>query len=798
MALSSKIIAITERFMAQVFMETGFPVLIYDDKGVIIRATDQSRVGDLHGGARKIMAGLVEEYAVTAQEASVNPLVREGYSCPILVEGKKLLGFGITGPLDLAKPIARVSIQMMNALIADIRRQEQLEISEKKYKGIFENSVQGIFQATFEGEFITVNKALARMLGYDTPDSLMARIKNIGLQLYVHHQDQETLIAQLIKEDVVNGFLTQYRHRKGHVVLVSISANVISDPDAKKWFYEGIVEDITQKRKTERLKMERDTAEAANRAKSQFLANMSHEIRTPMNGVIGMTELLLGTELTTEQQEFTRIIQTSGNALLAVINDILDYSKIEAGKLDLETIDFDIRVTLEGVGDLAAVKAQEKGLEYVTMIHPDVPSFLRGDPGRLRQILINLINNGIKFTQSGEIVVSVDVEEEDEHTVCIRFVVTDTGIGIPEDKIDRLFKSFSQVDGSTTRKYGGTGLGLTICRRLAQMMGGKTGVKSREGKGSEFWFTAGFEKQALQVKPLPLSGDILGKYILIVDDNKTNRYVLREQLKLWGCRYDQAPSGSTALEMLLAAKQKKSPFDIAIIDMQMPGMSGRELGEKIKADPSIAKTILVMMTSMGERGDVRDLERIGFAAYLVKPVKMAQFRACLLRVSGISDISEETGPAEIITCHSLSEDERLRVRILLAEDNEINQKVALKILNKMGYRADLVKNGQEAVAALEKTDYDLVLMDCQMPELDGYGATRKIREPNSLVKNPLVPVIALTAHAMKGDRDRCLEAGMNDYLTKPVKPKDLSRMLVKWLSQEKGVISRLTGRLPGI
>ncbi len=775
----------TERFMAQVFRETGFPVLIYDDTGVIIRATDELRVGDLHEGARKIMTGLVDEYAVTAAEAAANPLVREGYSCPILVKGKKVAGFGITGPLDLAKPLARVAIQMMDAWVTDISRQEQLELSEKRYRGIFENSAQGIFQATFEGKFITVNKALANMLGYDTPAMLMARVQNIGRQLFVHPQDQKNLLARLVKQGTVKGFLSQYQHQKAQGVSVSISARVISDLDAKGWLYEGIVEDITERKRTEQLKLERDTAKAANQAKSQFLANMSHEIRTPMNGVIGMTELLLLTELTSEQQEFARIIQTSGNALLALINDILDYSKIEAGKLDLEIMDFDLRVTLDGVGDLAAVKAQEKGLEYVTVIHPEVPSLLRGDPGRVRQILINLIGNGIKFTTKGEVVVSVDVEEEQKQRVRLRFVVSDTGIGIPQDKMDRLFKSFSQVDNSTTRKYGGSGLGLTICKRLSRLMGGETGVKSREGFGSDFWFTSEFEKQAVQAKPLRLSTDIQGKYILIVDDNRTNRFVLQEQLKLWGCRYAEAEGGSGALKLLLAAAREKKPFDIAIVDMQMPGMSGRRLGEKIKSDPQISKTILVMMTSMGERGDVRELERIGFAAYLIKPVKMAPLRACLKRVSVRSDSAEKMGSHEIVTRHSLSEDERQRVRILLAEDNEINQKVALKILSKMGYRADLVKNGREAVAALKKTDYDLVLMDCQMPELDGYGATRQIRDIKTGVKNPNVPVIALTAHAMKGDKEKCLEAGMNDYLSKPVKPKELSQMLVKRLPQKK-------------
>ncbi len=751
-------------------------------RGVIICATDSSREGDLHDGARKIMAGFVDEYAVSTGEAAVNPQVREGYSCPIVVEGKRVGGFGITGPLEIVKPLARVAVQMMNAWIKDIDHQEQLELSERKYRGLFDNSVQGIFQATFDGEFITANNALANMLGEDSPESLMARVRNIGRDLYVHPGDRETLVAQLIKQNTVTGFLTRYRHQKGHAITVSISASVISDPDANGCFYEGIVEDVTEKEKAARLKMERDTAKSANAAKSQFMANMSHEIRTPMNGVIGMTELLLITELTGEQQEYARIIQTSGNALLALINDILDYSKIEAGKLELETIDFDLRATLEGVGDLAAVKAQEKGLEYVTIIHSKVPSLLQGDPGRIRQILINLIGNGVKFTTKGEVVVSVDVEEEDKDRVRLRFVVSDTGIGIPQDKMGLLFKSFSQVDSSTTRKYGGTGLGLTICRKLAQLMGGDTGVNSREGIGSEFWFAAEFEKQKIQTQPIELPQEIQDKYLLIVDDNRTNRFVLLEQLKLWGCRYGQAEAGPGALEMLKDAARAGKPFDIAILDMQMPGMSGKDLGEKIKADPLIDQTILVMMTSMGERGDARELDQIGFAAYLTKPVKMFSLRTCLERVSGRLHKPAEPRPEKMVTRHSLFEVERRGVRILLAEDNEINQKVALRILDKLGYRADVVKNGQDAVNVLKKTDYDLVLMDCHMPELDGYEATGMIRDPKTRVQNPKVPIIALTANAMKGDEKKCLEAGMDDYLSKPVKPKDLSRILMKWLS----------------
>ena len=548
-----------------------------------------------------------------------------------------------------------------------------------------------------------------------------------------------------------------------------------------------------------------EVAKESARVKTAFLATVSHELRTPMNGVIGMTSLLMETSLTSEQQSYAETIRQCGEALLQLINDVLECSKIEAGKLELERLDFNLRTTVEQVLAQFAERAETKGLELTGLVHAAVPTGLKGDPGRLRQILTNLVANAVKFTDKGEVTLQAYLEEDLLDTTVIRFEVTDSGIGINPNTQDKLFRPFVQADSSTTRKYGGTGLGLSISKQLVELMGGQIGVRSTEGKGSTFWCTARLQKQVDSPCAILPTGDLTGKRVLIVDDNESNRVILHHLVSGWGMVDDLAEDAESALHRIAEAAQRGTPYDLAILDVIMPGKDGLQLARELQSHPAGSGIRLVVMTSMLQRGHAEQARQAGAMGYLPKPIRHDELRDCLRTVLGLPK-SQEPQTAQtlsvvpqLVTRHTVAENVRHR-RILIVEDNIVNQKLAVRMMEKLGYQPDVVENGQEALTALAKGDYAAILMDCQMPIMDGFETTQCIRKNEAAVAShdlpagspnhsdtsphstPHIPIIAVTANAMQGDRERCLAIGMDDYLAKPIKLDELRNTLARWIS----------------
>ncbi len=643
---------------------------------------------------------------------------------------------------------------------------------------MFENAIEGIFQTTPSGQYLNVNPALARMYGYASTKELVEGLTRIDNQLYVDPRRRDNFVHEMEVNGFVQGFESEIYRKDKTVIWISENARTVRDENGQIAYYEGMVEDITERKRLQaELVASKAAAEEGSRLKSEFLANMSHEIRTPLNGVIGMTNLLLMTSLDGEQRNFAETIRVSGESLLIVVNDILDFSKIEAGKLDLDIVNFDLREAIDSIMDLLASQAHSKGLELAAFVNPGVPTHIRGDPGRLRQVINNLVGNAIKFTTKGEVVLSVSALTETMTDAVLRFEVRDTGIGIDAATQSRLFEAFSQADGSTTRRYGGTGLGLAISKRLIQLMNGKIGMESTVGKGSTFWFHVEFDKQVGRGEPIT-PGDLGGLHVLIVDDNATNREIMTHYAKAWNMRSVCASGGEEALA-LLRAKAVDDPFELVILDMQMPHMDGLMLATEIKKDPKITGVRMVMLTSLGNDLDAEELKATGIAACVLKPVQQTRLLNRLIEVMAgpVVKRNKQIAASGRLPKKYTQGPEKKEIKMLLAEDNRVNQMVALNILQKLGYRADLAVNGLEVLKALDTIPYDLIFMDCQMPEMDGYEATRQIRAGHWSQPR----IVAMTANAMKGDDELCRAAGMDDYLSKPIRIEKLREAIERWL-----------------
>jgi PAS domain S-box-containing protein len=653
--------------------------------------------------------------------------------------------------------------------ITESRRvKEALEASEERYRMLFARNLAGVLRTTMAGQVLECNQAGALILGCDSPAEVIGT--NI-IRFHYSAKDREHLVRTLKQQKVQTNSELKLRRGDGQPVWVLASFRFVEEDCPG---VEATLVDITdRKRAEEQLKQAKEIAEEANQAKSSFLANMSHEIRTPMNGVLGMVGLLLDGELDARQRKRAETVRDSAEALLDILNGILDFSKMEAHKFKLEETVFDLRSLVEGVADLMAVKTQEKGVELLCFIESDVPTQLVGDANRLRQVLVNLAGNAAKFTTAGEVSIRVKLESAADRRE-IRFEVSDTGIGIAADKRRLLFQPFSQVDSSTSRRYGGTGLGLSIVRMLVEMMGGKVGLESEEGKGSCFWFTLPLERQSAVERPRPLS--LAGWRVLVVDDNAASRSLIMEFLDFWKVNASQAADAESALHLLEHAGG--GPFDAVLVDLEMPGTDGERLGNLIREDPKLAGTDLVLLTPQKLAADAERWQQQGFAGHVSKPVKQGELGGCLASILGYgpAPVRPDVKPKPSRTSREM----RAQLRLLVVEDNKVNQEVALGILEKLGYRADVVADGRSALCALAEKDYDLVLMDCQLPEMDGYEATRRIRQPDTAVRNHDIPIIATTAHALAGDREKCLDAGMNGYVSKPLRHEALEQAIEHW------------------
>ncbi len=697
-------------------------------------------------------------------------------------------------------------IESFNEMLKQIEDSEAaIKESEVKFRTLYESSSDAVVLMDEKG-FYDFNKSALLLYGCVKREELFGKQPT---EFSPAHQPSGRDSVSMAREYIDIAMRTgSYRFEWIHTKLDGTefpTEVLLTAMELKgKKVFQGVVRDITERKKAEEelrkhrdhleeqikirtaeLTQAKELAEEANVAKSEFLANMSHEIRTPMNGVMGMTDILLDTQLSSEQREYAETISRSADALLHIINDILDFSKVEAGKMSIDPVLFDLRQMVSEVTDLLAPKAEEKGLEFVVRYAPGTPEHIVGDVGRIRQILTNFSTNAIKFTHEGHVLINIECVEKTDQETRIKFSIEDTGIGIPEDKLGTVFGKFTQADNSTTREYGGTGLGLAISKQLVELMGGDIGVESHTGIGSKFWFLLTMPIDPNTPAPAPPKGNLKNIRILIVDDYEVNRHVLEEQISSWEIRNQSCSSGAEALQLLRAAHQENDPFHVAILDYHMPKMDGKQLAYAIKADCDIQDTVLVMLSSIGQIGASTQIAEAGIAAYLVKPVHGSQLMDVLATVWGAYEqgFSEEE-TTRVVPSQSESKQEKISERIkkahvLLAEDNFVNQKVAIGIFKKFGCNVEVVGNGAEALEKLDQAQYDILFMDCQMPEMDGYEATAAIRKRDDGYRQ--IPIIAMTAHTMQGDREKCLLAGMDDYIPKPIKWETVKEVLERWL-----------------
>ena len=747
-------------------------IVIVNDRGQIIRC-NRATVRRLNTTYQAIIGQPAVEvfYGQNENSPAAFPDQQYGVQFPQLKGWYEINSF----PLVVNEE-SRGKVYSIRDITQQLRAEQEIRMQKQYFESLVKNSPIAIVTLDLKQQIVACNPAFVQLFGYSQSEAIGHSLDDLVAPGSL--QPQSTAYTRAVERGEVVHAFTQRSRKNGTLVdveLFGVPVIVSGEQVGVLALYHDVSNLV-------RARME---AEEADHAKSEFLANMSHEIRTPMNGVIGMLELALDTQLTDEQEDYLRTSLDSAEALLALLNDILDYSKIEARKLDLEIIDFNLRTTVEGTVANLAQRAHDKGLEMACLVQPNLPAALRGDPGRLRQVLVNLIGNAIKFTKQGEIVVRASLINETNSHATIRFSVKDSGIGIPPDRQRLIFSRFTQADGSTTRKYGGSGLGLAISQQLVDLMGGEITLESQEGVGTTFSFTTIFEKQLNPAAAtLAVPADLKDLRVLAIDDNATNRMVVSKMLSSFGCQIDTAGSGDEGIEQMRSAQANHDPYRVILLDMQMPDMDGEATARAIKSDPELSAADVVILTSMGQRGDASKFEEIGCAGYLLKPIRQQQLYDALLTILGKNAPNMKPGQTHLITRHTLSEQQHTRLNILLAEDNPVNRKLATTLLSKAGYPSDTVENGAQVLEALSQKQYDLVLMDIQMPEMDGLEATRQIRQTETNGRH--TPIIAMTAHVMKGDRERCLEAGMDDYLAKPLEPEKLFALIEFW-TQERQV-----------